>query len=103
MQPNYRRCVSCQRVGPKADFWRLVRVYPDRTVHLGAGMGRSAYLCPQPDCLRQAQKKKRLSRALKTSVPGEVYQLLWQRLEDKNVKTAPAPGPGTSVSQNQRS
>jgi uncharacterized protein len=81
MKPNYRRCVSCRRVGPKADFWRLVRVYPDRTVNLDEGMGRSAYLCPQADCLRQAQKKSRLGRALKANVPEAVYQVLWQRLE----------------------
>ena len=81
MQPNYRRCVSCRRVGPKTEFWRLVRVYPDRTVHLDGGMGRSAYLCPQADCLRQAQKKGRLGRSLKANVPEDVYQTLWQRLE----------------------
>ncbi|WP_071527241.1 YlxR family protein [Nodosilinea nodulosa] len=90
MQPNYRRCVSCRRVGPKAEFWRLVRVYPDRTVHLGTGMGRSAYLCPRPDCLSAAQKKKRLGRALKASVPDEVYQLLWQCLEGTVVEVSPA-------------
>ncbi|PSN10559.1 DUF448 domain-containing protein [filamentous cyanobacterium CCT1] len=86
MQPNYRRCVSCRRVGPKAEFWRLVRVYPDRTVQLDTGMGRSAYLCPQADCLRQAQKKGRLGRSLKANVPEELYQTLWQRLETAAAK-----------------
>jgi uncharacterized protein len=81
MEANYRRCVSCRRIGPKADFWRLVRIYPDRTVSLDEGMGRSAYLCPQADCLRQAQKKSRLGRALKATVPEAIYQALWQRLE----------------------
>ncbi len=81
MQPNYRRCVSCRRVAPKPEFWRVVRVYPDRTVSLGAGLGRSAYLCPQADCLRQAQRKNRLGRALKANVPEAVFQRLWQRLE----------------------
>lgn len=87
MKPNYRRCVSCRRVGPKAEFWRLVRVHPERMVHLGMGMGRSAYLCPQADCLRQAQKKGRLGRTLKANVPEEMYQLLWQRLGE--AATAP--------------
>ncbi|WOD37632.1 YlxR family protein [Nodosilinea sp. E11] len=81
MQPNHRCCVSCRRVAPKAEFWRVVRVYPDRTVVLGEGMGRSAYICPQAACLRQAQKKGRLGRALKANVPEELYQTLWQRLE----------------------
>jgi predicted RNA-binding protein YlxR (DUF448 family) len=95
MQPNYRRCVSCRRVAPKAEFWRVVRVYPDRAVGLGEGMGRSAYLCPQADCLRQAQKKGRLGRALKTKVAEEVYQQLWQRLEGAiEATTIEKPPPG---------
>jgi hypothetical protein len=88
MQPNYRRCVSCRRIAPKAEFWRLVRVYPDRAVSLGEGMGRSAYLCPQADCLRQAQKKGRLGRALKANVPEDIYQQLWQRLEGATAAAA---------------
>ena len=82
MQTNHRRCVSCRRVVPKAEFWRVVRVYPDRQVCLDQGMGRSAYLCPQADCLRQAQKKSRLGRALKANVPEAIYQSLWQRLAE---------------------
>jgi predicted RNA-binding protein YlxR (DUF448 family) len=88
MQPNYRRCVSCRRIAPKAEFWRVVRVYPDRAVSLGEGMGRSAYLCPQADCLRQAQKKGRLGRALKANVPEDIYQQLWQRLQGATAATA---------------
>lgn len=93
MQPNYRRCVSCRRVAPKADFWRVVRVYPDRVVRLGTGMGRSAYLCPQADCLRQAQKKSRLGRALKVNVPEDVYQSLWSQLEGETANSVAAQQP----------
>ena len=90
MQPNYRRCVSCRRVGPKTDFWRVVRAFPSRSVHLGDGMGRSAYLCPQADCLRQAQKKSRLGRALKANVPEEIYQSLWIQLEGETANSTTA-------------
>ncbi|PZU98241.1 MAG: DUF448 domain-containing protein [Leptolyngbya sp.] len=97
MQPNYRRCVSCRQVGPKAEFWRVVRAYPDGTVRVGEGMGRSAYLCPQADCLRQAQKKSRLGRALKVNVPEEIYQRLWHQLEESKAKfgaiASPPPVP----------
>ncbi|MGF1521303.1 MAG: YlxR family protein [Leptolyngbyaceae cyanobacterium] len=80
MKPNYRRCVSCRQIAPKEAFWRIVRVYPTRTVQLDQGMGRSAYLCPKADCLRAAQKKNRLGRSLRAVVPEDVYNLLWQRL-----------------------
>ncbi len=49
-------------------------------VVLDRGMGRSAYLCRQADCLKAAQKKDRLSRVLKASVSEQIYEVLWQRL-----------------------
>ncbi|MGL5060688.1 MAG: YlxR family protein [Microcoleus sp.] len=80
MKPNYRRCASCRKIAPKEAFWRAVRVYPSHQVQLDNGMGRSAYLCPSAECLKAAQKKNRLGRALKAPVPDEVYQTLQQRL-----------------------
>ncbi|NEN99655.1 MAG: YlxR family protein [Moorea sp. SIO3I7] len=80
MKPNYRRCLSCRKVAPKQEFWRIVRVYPSRKVQLDQGMGRSAYLCPQLSCLAAAQKKNRLGRSLRASVPKNLYETLWQRL-----------------------
>jgi predicted RNA-binding protein YlxR (DUF448 family) len=80
MLPNYRRCVSCRQIAHKSAFWRVVRVFSSHQVQLDEGMGRSVYLCPQESCLQAAQKKDRLGRSLKTAVPEELYQLLWQRL-----------------------
>jgi hypothetical protein len=80
MEPNYRRCLSCRQVALKEAFWRIVRVHPSRQVQLDQGMGRSAYLCPQASCLTAAQKKNRLGRSLRASVPEQVYETLWQRL-----------------------
>ncbi|MFQ3618690.1 MAG: YlxR family protein [Cyanobacteriota bacterium] len=78
--PNYRRCLSCRRLAPKTEFWRIVRVYPSQTIQLDYGMGRSAYLCQTASCLQAAQRKDRLGRSLKVSVPEAVYQTLRQRL-----------------------
>ncbi len=90
MQPNYRRCISCRKVAPKAEFWRIVRLHPTRTLQLDQGMGRSAYLCPQESCLQVAQKKNRLGRSLKAEVPEPIYQTLWQRLAADSVKETKA-------------
>jgi uncharacterized protein len=54
-------------------------------VQLDMGMGRSAYLCPQADCLKLAQKKNRLGRALKAPVPDALFQTLEQRLKNRSV------------------
>ena len=80
MKPNDRRCISCRKVSPKQEFWRIVRTFPSGQVQLDEGMGRSAYICPQLSCLQAAQKKNRLGRSLHASVPETLYQTLWQRL-----------------------
>jgi hypothetical protein len=84
MEPNYRRCVVCRKIGHKQEFWRVVRLYPCHQVSLDQGMGRSVYLCPQETCLQAAQKKNRLGRALKAEVPDGIYRQLWHRLTKSN-------------------
>ncbi|MBP0000506.1 MAG: YlxR family protein [Cyanobacteria bacterium SID2] len=90
MKPHLRRCISCGKVAPKDAFWRVVRVHPSHQLQLDRGMGRSAYLCPRADCLKVAQKKNRLGRALKATVPPSVYEILWQRLSTATVPSPPA-------------
>lgn len=77
---NQRRCISCYKVADKKEFWRVIRLYPSHQVQLDEGMGRSAYLCRSASCLTAAQRKNRLGRALKATVPMEIYERLWQRL-----------------------
>jgi predicted RNA-binding protein YlxR (DUF448 family) len=86
MKPNYRRCISCRRVGLKEEFWRIVRVFPSGKVQLDQGMGRSAYICPQTSCLQAAQKKNRLGRSLHGTVPDTLYQELGQRIAESNTQ-----------------
>jgi uncharacterized protein len=97
-----RRCVSCRIVAPKSAFWRIVRCHCDQQVVLDQGMGRSAYLCPNANCLKAAQKKDRLSRALKTKVDAAVYHRLEQRLASIDCASGPidlpsAPGDVTAI------
>lgn len=92
MLPNYRCCVSCRRVAPKGEFWRIVREAKTARVLLDHGMGRSAYLCPQADCLRLAQRKNRLGRALRVQIPSEVWTTLGQRLEPLALECPGLPG-----------
>lgn len=80
-QINYRQCVSCKKVAPKQFFWRVVRLASNGEVKLDKGMGRSAYLCPNPDCLKQAKSKNRFRSTLKTKVDDHIYQNLQDRLK----------------------
>jgi len=75
-----RVCIACRRKDRRDFFWRVVRLWPSNQVQLDRGMGRSAYLCPTAPCLKQAQRKDRLSKVLKAKVPTEVYAALWMKL-----------------------
>ena len=77
---NQRQCVSCRKIAPKQYFWRIVRVGSTQQVVLDRGMGRSAYLCPNRECLTQAKRKNRLQAALRTKVSNDIYQNLQERL-----------------------
>jgi uncharacterized protein len=84
MKPRHipqRSCVACRTVQDKKDLVRLVRT-PEGEIAVdptGKRSGRGAYLCPRPDCLRIAQKRKSLDRAFKATVPAEA----WARLEEQ--------------------
>ena len=77
---NYRRCISCRLFAPKESFWRIVRLHPSGQIELDQGMGRAAYICPQPNCLQLARQKNRLGRALKANIPETLYESLQERL-----------------------
>ncbi len=85
MTKNDRRCVACRRVAHRHEFFRVVRPHGSCTVLLDEGMGRSAYVCKTESCLRLAQKKNRMSRALKATIPDEIFCILQNRLEHEKL------------------
>ena len=46
--------------------------------------GRGAYLCPDPECLKKAQKARALERSLEVQIPQEVYDRLVKEMEGVN-------------------
>lgn len=79
MTINQRCCISCRRLADKSEFWRVVRLN-NREISINHGMGRSAYICQTEKCLLAVEKKDRLSRALKTAIPKDLYQILKKML-----------------------
>jgi predicted RNA-binding protein YlxR (DUF448 family) len=77
-----RMCTGCGEMKPKKDLVRIVRsnegeVSVDLT---GKKSGRGAYVCKDPECIRKAQKAKRLERAFECEVPKEIYSRLAEEL-----------------------
>ena len=46
--------------------------------------GRGAYVCPDPECLKKAQRSKALERCLEVAIPQEVYDLMVREMEANN-------------------
>lgn len=77
-----RKCTGCQEMKNKKELIRIVHndegeFFLDET---GKKPGRGAYICPNVECLKKAQKSKGLDRSFKKSVPQEVYEQLAKQL-----------------------
>jgi len=79
-----RQCMGCRERKAKKEMIRVVRG-TDGTVSLDFGgkmNGRGAYICPNLECLKKAQKAKSLERALEVPIPEDVYTRLQKEMED---------------------
>jgi predicted RNA-binding protein YlxR (DUF448 family) len=83
-----RKCVACGESKPKKELIRIVKdcelnVKIDIT---GKANGRGAYICNNLKCSELAQKNKKLSRALETEVPNQIYESLKAIIESEQNK-----------------
>lgn len=70
-----RMCLGCGQMFPKRELVRAVKnkegeIFLDLK---GKAPGRGAYLCRNPECLRQARKARRLERAFSSQIPDALY------------------------------
>lgn len=73
-----RMCVGCGEMKPKRELIRVVR-QPEGGIVLdatGKKSGRGAYICPSGECLKKAQKARRLEKAFSCQIGAEVYASL---------------------------
>ncbi len=87
--PILRRCISCRKLLNRKELWRIIRDFQDGVV-LDKGMGRSAYLCPKENCLKEALQRKRLQKALRCQINVSVFEVLQNRLNHSNVSITKA-------------
>ena len=81
-----RQCMGCRERKDKKAMLRVVRK-TDGTAALdfsGKLNGRGAYVCPDPECLKKAQRSKALERCLEVAIPQEVYDLMVREMEANN-------------------
>lgn len=78
-----RKCVGCGEMKPKKELIRIVRS-PEGDISAdvtGKKSGRGAYICPDPECLKKAEKGRRLERAFECVVSPDVYASLAAALQ----------------------
>ena len=88
-RPILRRCVSCRKLLNRKQLIRITRDFQDGVV-LEDGMGRSAYLCQNKDCIEEACRRKRIQKALRCQIPESVLELLQKRVNDCMDRSAEA-------------
>ena len=73
-----RQCMGCRERKAKKALIRVVRTTEGAVIldFSGKANGRGAYICPQMECLKKAQKAKSLERSLEVPIPQEVYERL---------------------------
>ena len=103
-----RMCAGCGEMKPKKELVRVVKA-PQKEDGTGTPLppeisldptgkkpGRGAYLCRDAQCLKQAQKSRRLERAFSCKIPPEVYAKLEeeiQKAQQEAEKQAAPAGP----------
>ena len=82
--PIYRLCAYTRKSFMKSDLFRVVnvngRVYFDKNQNMP---GRGAYLSKDIIVIKEAMKRKILSRALKIEVKDEIYLEMIAMLEER--------------------
>ena len=72
--PVMRICISCRET---YDRENLIKITNDHKlgVMLHKGTGRSAYICKSKKCYTNSKIKKKLQKALKTSIDSNFFDI----------------------------
>lgn len=79
-----RTCIGCNESKPKSELIRIVRTPAGEIVtdFTGKVNGRGAYICKNAECLKKAEKSKRIDRSFGLTVAPEVYRKLEKEIID---------------------
>lgn len=80
-----RTCSVCRTQKNKNELLRIVKnkdniIKVDET---GKQQGRGAYICYDMECLKKAQKSKKLEQALETKIEDDIYEQIQNIIERK--------------------
>ena len=81
--PVLRVCISCRKTYDRKDLLKITKDYK-QGIMLQKGMGRSAYICKSKKCYSDSKIKKKLQKALKTSLGPEFIDIFKKEITSFN-------------------
>jgi len=81
--PVLRVCISCRKTYDRKDLLKITKDYK-KGIMLQKGMGRSAYICKSKKCYSDSKIKKKLQKALKTSLEPDFIHIFEKEITRYN-------------------
>ena len=81
--PVMRVCISCRKTYDRKHLIKITKDY-NQGILLQKGMGRSAYICKSKKCYSDSKIKKKLQKALKTSLEPEFIDIFKKEITSYN-------------------
>ena len=72
--PVMRICISCRKTYDRKNLLKITKDHKQGII-FQKGMGRSAYICKSKKCYLDSKIKKKLQKALKTSLDPEFIDI----------------------------
>ena len=82
-KPVMRICISCRKTFDRKNLLKITKD-PKKGVIFYGGMGRSAYICQSKKCYSDSKIKKKLQKALKTSLEAEFIEIFEKEIKSYN-------------------
>ena len=81
--PVMRLCISCRKTYDRKDLLKITKDH-NQGIMFQNGMGRSAYICNSKNCYSDSKIKKKLQKALKTSLEPEFIEIFEKEIKSFN-------------------
>jgi len=81
--PVLRMCISCKKTYDRKDLIKITKDHM-QGIMFHQGMGRSAYICKSKKCYSDSKIKKKLQKALKTSLETEFIDIFEKEITSYN-------------------
>ena len=82
-KPIMRLCISCRKTYNRKDLIKITKDHM-QGIMFHQGMGRSAYICKSKKCYSDSKIKKKLQKALKTSLESDFIDIFEKEIASYN-------------------